>query len=165
MTTRPTIFRANWIAVSGFSGASSARGGEPAVPDAASTMAQHDGLQRRETVQRLETFLAAMPRMLDATERQFDAAARAVIVDEHLPARERTRHPELAAAVARPDAGDEAVVRRIGKCDGLGLVGEWHRREHGSEHFVAADRRVDGHVTKQRRRDVVAAGGCVGGDP
>src|SRR5689334_9870001 len=43
-----------------------------------------DGLERREAVQRLEAFLAPVSRMLHAAERQFDAAARAVIVDEHL---------------------------------------------------------------------------------
>ena len=43
-------------------------------------------LQRREAVQRLEALLAPVARGLDAAEGQLDAAAGAVVVDEHLAA-------------------------------------------------------------------------------
>ena len=51
-----------------------------------SAVVDGDRLQRREAVQRLEALLAAVARMLDAAERQLDAAAGAVVVDEHLAA-------------------------------------------------------------------------------
>src|SRR5512147_2488881 len=65
---------------------------------------QHDRLQRREAVERLEALLAAVARRFHAAERQLDAAAGAVVVDENLAAADRARHPQLPPAVARPDA-------------------------------------------------------------
>src|SRR6059058_2222466 len=56
------------------------------VKVSASAVVDGDRLQRREAVQRLEALLAAVARVLDAAERQLDAAAGAVVVDEHLAA-------------------------------------------------------------------------------
>ena len=66
-------------------------------------------------IQRLEALLAAVARRLDAAERQLDAAAGAVVVDEHLAASQRARQRSCRAAVARPDAGDQAVVGAVGE--------------------------------------------------
>src|SRR5690348_5010957 len=102
----------------------------------ASAVLDRDRLQRREAVQRLEPLLATVPGMLDAAERQLDAAAGAVVVDEDLAAPQRPRHPERAAAVARPDAGDEAVLGAVGDPDRVGLVVERDQHLHRSEDLL-----------------------------
>ena len=109
-------------------------------------------------------FLAAVAGMLDAAERQLDAAARAVVVDEYLAALHRARHAQLAAAVARPHAGDQPEVGRIGEAHGVGFIGERHRGQHGAEHFVACQPMIGWHVAQQRRRHVESAGRRVGDD-
>ena len=48
-------------------------------------------LHRREGEQRFESFFAPVPRMLHPAERQLNAAARAVGVDEHLAGANRAR--------------------------------------------------------------------------
>jgi hypothetical protein len=80
-----------------------------------------------EAVQRLEALLAPVARVLDAAEGQLDAAAGAVVVDEHLAAVQLARHAQLAAAVAGPHAGHQAVGGAVGDRQGLGLAVE---RDH-----------------------------------
>src|SRR5215831_21192153 len=98
-----------------------------AMAGAASSVLQHDGLEHGEAVKRFEALLAAVARMPDAAERQLDAAARAVAVDEHLAAADRTRHPELPAAVACPDARDEPERRAVCDANSVGFVAGRHR--------------------------------------
>src|SRR5580692_1582911 len=95
----------------------------PSVRDA-SAVPRRDRLQRRETVQRLETLFPAMPRFTDSAERQLDAATRAVIVEEHLARAQRLGEPHLPASVRRPDTGDETVAGPVSDCDSFGLVVE-----------------------------------------
>ena len=87
-------------------------------------------------------FLAAVTALLHAAERQFDAAAGAVAVDEHLTRTNALGDARLAAAVAGPHRGDEAVVGRVGERDRVGLVFERHHGKHGTEHFVLRERVV-----------------------
>src|SRR5687767_5142930 len=54
---------------------------QPAVASPSAVL-DGDRLDRREAAQAFEGFLAAVARMLHAAERQFDAAAGAVVVDE-----------------------------------------------------------------------------------
>src|SRR5262245_6129373 len=128
-----------------------------AMDGAASSVLEHDGLEHGEAVQRFEALLAAVTRMPNAAERQLDAAARAVAVDEHLAAADRTRHPELPAAIARPDARDEPERRAVRDEDRLRLIAERHCRQHRSEHLLARKTRRRRHVADQARLDVVAA--------
>src|SRR5436190_16775439 len=100
------------------------------VGEVASAVMDRDRLQRREAVQRLEALLATVTRVLDAAERQLDAAAGAVVVDEHLPALQGARHSQRAAAVSRPDAGDEAVLRSVGDADGFRIAIECDQHLH-----------------------------------
>src|SRR5664279_2927574 len=95
-----------------------------------------DRLQRREAVERLEPLLAAVAGVLDAAERQLDAAAGAVVVDEYLAALQRPRHAQGAAAVLRPHAGDEAVLRAVGDADGVGLPVEGDQHLHRTEDLL-----------------------------
>ena len=97
-------------------------------------------------VERDKALLAAVAGFLHAAERQLDAAARAVAVDENLPGADLSRHPHRAIAVARPDAGDEAVVGGIGEAHRLGLVVERHRREDRAEHFLLHERAEPGSL-------------------
>ena len=95
--------------------------------------------------------------MRDAAERQLDAAAGAVVVDEHLAAAQRPRHPHLPGAVAGPDAGDQAVLGAVGDLDRLRLAVEGDQHLHRAEDLLLRERMVGGHVVDQRRLHVVAA--------
>jgi hypothetical protein len=55
-----------------------------------------------------------MPGLANATERQLDAAAGAIIVQEHLPRFEAPCQPHGYGTVPGPDAGDQAVLRAVG---------------------------------------------------
>jgi aldehyde dehydrogenase (NAD+) len=50
----------------------------------------------------------------DPSERQFDAPAGAIVVDEHLARAQRPGEPHLPAPVRGPDAGDQAVAGPVG---------------------------------------------------
>src|SRR6185503_1433730 len=89
-----------------------------------SPMKQRHGLQCRETVERFKTLFPSVARALDAAEGQLDAAAGAVIVDEDLAGGNGAREAQLAAAVASPDAADEAIRGAVGDRDRLLLAGE-----------------------------------------
>src|SRR5437762_12183021 len=93
-------------------------------------------LQRREPIERLEPLFAAVARALDAAERQLDAAAGAVVVDEHLAALQRVRHAHLAAAVACPYTRDKAVRRAVSDADRLGLAVEGDHHLHRAEDLL-----------------------------
>ena len=73
-----------------------------------------DSFQLREPIQRFEPFFAPVAGFPDATKGQFDTAACAVVVDEHLTGSQSFGHPHLARAVAGPDAGDKAVIGAVG---------------------------------------------------
>src|SRR5271168_2104817 len=139
--------------------ASAATSTAPSLP-----VFEHQRLQRRHVVERNESLLAAVAGFLHAAERQFDAAARAIAVDEHLARANLARDPHRAIAVAGPDAGDEAVVRRVREPYGVRLVLERHRRQDRAEHFVARQRR--GRILQRinRRRDEKSLLGHAVGD-
>jgi hypothetical protein len=105
----------------------------------ASVDGHRDRLRPRECEQPLEALLAAVARELPAAERQLDAAAGAITVDEHLSAANRARHPQLPRAVARPHAGHEPEGRAIREPDRIGLIGKGHCSKHRAEHFVARE--------------------------
>src|SRR5215469_15729368 len=96
-------------------------------------MAQYDRLERGEAVERLEALLPPVARMLDPSERELDAAARAVAVHEHLAAADGAREPQRSRAIAGPHARDEPVRGRVGEPDRVAFVVEWHDDQHGTE--------------------------------
>src|SRR5687767_10681261 len=95
-----------------------------------------DRLQGREPVQRLEAFLAPVPAVLDAAERQLDTAARAVVVDEDLTALNLPRQPHLPAAVAGPYAGHQAVGSAVCEAQRVRLVDEGLHHQDRTENFL-----------------------------
>ena len=117
------------------------------------------GLQHREPVQRLEALLAAVARVLDAAERQLDAAAGAVVVDEHLAALQPARHAQRPAAVARPYAGHQAIGRAVGDGQRLGLVVEGDHRLHRAEDLFLRQRCAGSRRPRSVGAHVAAAGG------
>src|SRR5204863_2954396 len=123
-----------------------------------SSVLQHHRLQHSEAVQCLETLFAPVPRVLHPAKRQLDTTAGAVTVDEHLAAADRARQPQLPAAVARPDGGNEPERRAVRDADGVRLVRKRHRCKHGAEHLVAREAALRRHIADQARLDVVAAG-------
>src|SRR5258706_2157014 len=108
-----------------------------------------DRLERREAEQTRPALLAPVAALLHAAERQLDSAAGAVIVDEHLPRLQRLRKAHLASAVARPHAGDQAVLRRVGERDGFRLGVERHRHQHGAEDLLLRERMQGRDVGEQ----------------
>src|SRR6202453_5442302 len=73
---------------------------------AASAVPGRDRLQCRETVQRLESLFAAVTRFAHASEWQLNAAARAVIVEEHLALAQRLCEPHLPTPVGPPETAN-----------------------------------------------------------
>src|SRR5471030_286735 len=71
-------------------------------------MLDGDGFKHRKSIQRFEAFFSAVARMFDATERQFHAPARTVVIDEHLPRTHLAGNTHLPSAIACPDAGNQA---------------------------------------------------------
>ena len=98
-----------------------------------------------------------MPRQLDASKRQFDAAARAVVVNEHLPAAQSVRQAQGAAAVTRPHARHQAVGRAVGQGQGFGLVIESHYHLHRTEDFLLRQAVLRRHARQQRGRHPATA--------
>src|SRR5438128_429362 len=87
-----------------------------------SSVLDRHSLQRGEAQQARPTLLATVAAAAHAAERQLDAAARAVIVDEDLPRAQGLREAQLTSAVARPHARDEPVGRAVGERDRLRLA-------------------------------------------
>ena len=90
---------------------------EPRITISSGLEGNADVLDLRVGEQRLDALPAADPGALHAAERQLDAAAHAVAVDEDLPGADARRDAVGAAQVARPDARDEAVGRGVGERD------------------------------------------------
>ena len=139
------------------------RGSEPPRVYARLPQLHADVLQLRVGEQRLDALAAAVAGALHATERELDTAADPVGVDEHLARLDRGGDAVRAGEVARPDAGDEPVLGRVGEVDGLVLARERHRREHGTEHLLLEELHLRAHVGDERRLqeqalDVLAAG-------
>ena len=120
-------------------------------------MPRRDRLQRRETVQRLETLFAAVARFADAAERQLDAAARAVIVEEHLPRAQRLGEPHLPPPVGGPDASHEAVAGPVSDRDRLGLVLKGNDHLDRPEDFLLRQAMSWADIGEQGRGDVISA--------
>ena len=97
-----------------------------------------------------------MTRFTDSSERQLDAAAGAVIVEEHLACAQRLGEPHLPPPVGRPDPGHEAVTGPIGDCRGLDFVIDGNDDLDGPEDFFLrqAMRRAD--IGKQGRGDIMS---------
>src|SRR5260370_32362984 len=108
--------------------------------------------------QRLEAFLAAVAGALDAAERQLHAAPGAEIIDEDLAGFERLGEAELAAAIIRPDAGDETIRRGVGEVESFGLVAKAHGDENGAEYLLLPQSMVGRDVADHRRGDVEPIG-------
>src|SRR5580704_14723189 len=128
----------------------------PSVRDA-SAVPRRDRLQRRETVQRLETLFPAMPRFTDSAERQLDAATRAVIVEEHLPRAQRLGEPHLPPPVRGPDASHEAVAGPVSDRDRLGLVVKGNDHLDRPEDFLLRQAMSWADIGEQSRGDVISA--------
>src|SRR6202007_2093295 len=97
--------------------AAPARRPRPARPARGRSQGAADVLELRVGEQRLDALAAPVAGALHAAERQLDAAADAVAVDEHLAGLDAGGDAMRAPEVARPDAGHEAVRRRVGEVD------------------------------------------------
>src|SRR5690606_11453628 len=133
----------------------SARGRRPAVPRAASAQVDPYALDLRVQLERVEPELAALARLLVAAERG-RRIERMVGVDPDGPGLQLARDAVRTLHVARPDPGGEPVDRPVGERDGLLLVPERHRRQHGAEDLLLRDRRAGIHAVEDRRLDPVA---------
>ncbi len=101
----------------------------------------------------------------DPAEGQLDAAAGAVIVHEDLAAADLARQPQLARAVAGPDAGDQPVFGTVGDADRLGLVLEGDQHLHGAEDLLLGQRMAGIDLGKQRRQHEMPARRGIGMQP
>src|SRR6185369_3810118 len=122
------------------------------------------GLQGRKAVERLEALFPTVARALDAAEGQLHAAAGAIIVDEDLTGADGALHPELPAAIPRPDPGDEAIGRAIGDADRIGLVLEGDDDLDGTEDLLLRQAMIGGGAGEEGRADVMPALGRIGDD-
>src|SRR5580692_7179186 len=95
-----------------------------------------DRLESGETVKRLEALLAPVARFAYPSERQLDAASRAIVVEEHLPGAQRLGEPHLAPSVGCPQPRDEPVTGPVGDRDSLGLVVKRNDDLDGAEDFL-----------------------------
>src|SRR3989442_635818 len=129
-----------------------------------STVVDRDGLQRREAIERLEALLAPVARMLDAAERQLDAAAGAIVVDEHLAAVQPLGHAQRAAAVARPHAGHQAERSAVGDGQRFVLAVERDQHLHRAEDLFLRQRVLRRHLRHQRGPHIEAALRRIGHD-
>src|ERR1700722_7969637 len=98
-----------------------------------------------------------MTRFAHAAERQLDAAAGAVIVEEHLPRAQHLGEPHLAPAVAGPDASHEAVAGPVGDCDRLGLVLKGNDDLDGAKDFLLRQAMAGSYIGEQGRGDIISA--------
>ena len=117
-----------------------------------------DVLDLRVGQQRLDALPAAVAGPLHAAERQLDAAAHAVGVDEDLAGVDAVGDAVRAAEVARPDAGDEPVLGEVGQRDGVAVVVEGQRRQHRAEDLLLEDVHLRLDVGDERRLQVQALG-------
>src|SRR5215213_2929306 len=129
-----------------------------------SAVIDRNRLGRCKAVEGFKALLAAVARTLDATERQLDSAAGAVIVDEDLPRVDGARQAELPGAVAGPDSTDKAKGRPVRQIDRLLLAVEGHDDLDRPEDLLLHEAVARRNVANQRRRDIGAAGGRVGHD-
>ncbi len=74
----------------------------------------------------------------------------------------RAGNAHLPAAVACPDARNQAEVRTVGKLQRFGFVIEGHRAEHRTEHFFASKTMRRRDIAQECRRLVKARFGCFG---
>src|SRR6478672_3293207 len=102
--------------------ASSARTGASVTPDIGSTVPVNKRLRRAHLFEREKSLLASVPALLHAAERQLDAAAGAVAVDEHLAAANGLRYALLPSAVLRPHGGKQAIVGTVRELDRIRFV-------------------------------------------
>src|SRR6185436_3234344 len=119
-----------------------------------SAVLEDDGLGLGKLTQRFDALFPAVTAFLYAAERQFDPAARAVTVNEHLAAAHFLRYPHLPCAIAGPDAGYQAVVGRIGELDRVGFIFERDHRQHRSKHLFAGQLVCARHRPEQNRGHV-----------
>ena len=68
-----------------------------------------------------------------------NAAARPVIVDEHLSRADGAGEAQLPPAIARPHSGDEAISRAVGDADRLGFVVEGDDDQDRPEDLLLRD--------------------------
>ena len=110
-------------------------------------------------------------RSADAAERQFNAAARAIIIDKHLACTQFPRQSHLPRSVTCPYTGHQPVLCAV--CDGKRLFfrikrNSDHRR---TENFLLRSFVIGIDVGKKDRCNVVTTRRCIirngtfGGDP
>ena len=114
-------------------------------------------LQHAEPVQRFQALLAAVAGFADAAERQLDAAAGAIIVDEHLAGADTLGEPHLPAAIGGPDAGDEAKSVPLAMATASSSSSNGMTTWTGPKISSCASRSSGAMPAQQRRRHVVAA--------
>src|ERR687893_2569129 len=106
--------------------------------------------------QRLVALLTTVPRLLKPAERELDAAARAVGVDEHLPGPNLSGKPVRLPDIAGPHRGDQAVVCSVGEFGGLFDTLERGCRQHGAEHLFLSQPVSGSYTTEEGRLEEVA---------
>src|SRR5262249_21653545 len=121
-----------------------------------SAVADRDGLDLGKAAQPLEGFLAAETGMLDAAERQFDPAARAVVIDEDRAAPRLPREPHLPVAVPRPDRSHQAEFGTVGQLHRLVLVGEGEGRQNRAEDLLLREGDRRRNIAQQQGREIEA---------
>ncbi len=115
-----------------------------------------NGFYLRIVVESLDALLAPDAALLVTAERSFDASGE-VFVDENLTGFELRGDAVRTGDVARPQAGDEALLGVVGDADRIGLVREGNDRQDRAEDLLACQPRGVGHVRIDGRQDVKKA--------
>ena len=110
-----------------------------------------DRLQRRKAVERLEPLFAPVSRLADPPERQFDSAARAIVVEKDLARAQGPREPHLAASVRRPDAGYKTIAGPVGDRRRVRFVVEGDGDLDRPENLVLRQTMAGRHIGEQGR--------------
>src|SRR5690606_9183420 len=112
----------------------------------------------------LEALFSAVAGTHEAPERQLDAPAGAIGIDEDLPCAHPLGHPVLARTLHGPYAGDQAVVGSVRQSYRLVLAVEGKEGHHGAEYFFLGNARSRVARAEERRRKIVAFGRRIGMD-
>ena len=99
----------------------------------------------------LDGVLAAVATVLGSAERQTQDAPEIVVDEDHTDI-DSTRHAQGTLGVARVNAGEQALLGRVGDRDGLLFRLERGHGHHWSKDLLLRDARVGPHISQQRRR-------------
>src|SRR5262249_60448975 len=100
------------------------------------------------------TRLAPGAGSVSAADRKLDAASGAIGVHVALSCLYTGRDRQRFVDVARPDAGNEAVLRAIGDRDRLLHIVKSDHREHGAENLLLRDAHVGRDLVEERGLEV-----------